>query len=144
MGSLNKYDKFHHYVHNSTFEAIGYVLRPSEEITLTYTFVLPVWVDPSPQYKLCNTVFYREHVVSGVDQYRGLEYSHTFQNSTVELYTNSADLDPETAGMLLLACGFTSLVVYLTYLACSPLDGDGIKRKKGLLNLFRSPQKQHK
>lgn len=135
MGSLNKYDNFYHYVQNSTFEPIGHVLMPSEEITLTYTYKIESWINTMPRYRLSNTVFYQE-------QYQALEYSHTFQNSTVELYTVGPDLDRETAGMLLLAFGMSTLVIYLTYLACSPLEGGVGKRRKGILNLFnRSLQK---
>jgi len=138
MGSLNKYNNFYHYVHNTSFEAISHILRPAEEITLTHTFLLPGWLDTTPRYKMSNTVFYHEYVAPGFDQYRGAEYSysHTFQNSTVELFSTSPELDAETAGMLLLAFGFTSLVAYLTSLACSSQAGGGGKRRKRLLNLF--------
>ena len=121
MGSLNKYDDFHFYVQNFTFKEIGAVVESKEEITLAYTIDLDERINLVPRYKLSNTVFYEE-LTKGFGN--GARFSSTFQNSTVELYTNAPDLDVETALQLLFAFVFTSLVTYMTYLACNPV-GNG-------------------
>ena len=57
MGSLNHVYDFRHFIQNYTYQPYGTVLKPSEELTVQYTFEIHPELEAT-EYTLAHTVFY--------------------------------------------------------------------------------------
>lgn len=57
MGSLNHVYDFRHFIQNYTYQPYGTVLKPTEELTVQYTFEIHPELEAT-EYTLAHTVFY--------------------------------------------------------------------------------------
>jgi hypothetical protein len=122
VGSLSKASNFQDYVANFPFEGVGFELQPHEEVTISYVFQIPIWIPNDKKYRVAHTILYEE-----INQIR--RYASVVQNSTISLYSNdSATVDAETIGTVLMAILSSIAVLYITWFACCSADQKTISK----------------
>ena len=116
MGSLNLAQDFNVYVQNFSFKPFGLVVKPNEEITLAYEFIMDPRLDTSQDYSLAHSIFYSS--VGNAEDW----YTSTFFNSTVELYSTEPEVDAETIGMILIALLSSAFTLTVCFYSCFPTE----------------------
>jgi hypothetical protein len=82
MGSLNSPFEFRHHYQNYSYKPFGTVVKPGEEITLSYNFQVHSELEPV-DYQLAITVFYESDKHS---------FSTTFFNQVIRTYPAACNL----------------------------------------------------
>ena len=78
-----------------------------------------MWLSSDKKYRIAHTLFYEE--TNG-----NRKYASTFQNTTIDIYSNAenAPADAETILAVLQGLFMTAVVLYLMYYACFSLDSN--------------------